>query len=59
MRNLHKLALIALFALSFLLTACGEPCTTCSGRETGGQVMNPNNSSQQVWNFLDQFDTTP
>lgn len=50
--------LVALFVL-VALSACGGPCTSCDGRSAGGQVMNSNNASQNVWHFLDQFDTTP
>ena len=56
MKQYIRLALIAAFLLS-ALTACGGPCTSCDGRDRGGQIMNQNNVSQGVWGFLDQFDT--
>ena len=57
MNKIYKTLLIVIFSLS-VLTGCGDPCTSCGDRSSGGQIMNQNNPSQSFWHFIEQFDTT-
>ena len=56
------LALILTAMLALTLNACKpydySNCNTCQTATSGGQIMNNQNVSTQVWNWLDQFDTT-
>lgn len=55
-----KMIALVLSVVMFILSACNpySNCSTCNSATSGGQIMNNQNASQQVWDWLDQFDTT-
>ena len=58
--NKKMLSLVLTAILALTLSACNpyKNCNTCNSATSGGQIMNNQNVSTQVWNWLDQFDTT-
>lgn len=58
-KNLAILLLVVMMLLSFSLSACNPgDCSTCKTPTSGGQIMNPDNAVTNIWQWLEQFDTT-